>query len=154
VPQYFFLLLAQQKIFNQNTPLRRPFISWTGGKLAGVSGPGNRMEKIWKECSGEYQDALSVKIEWGSRILLKEGHVEETQRQVIKVSRRVEGLVRWILVQRVSVSKNRHINCHVTSVNCGAVVIREDKPDRRRSEADAPAFSYDAGDVLPLDGCV
>jgi len=24
-------------------------------------------------------------------------------------------------------------------------------PDSRRPEADAPAFSYDAGDVLPLD---
>jgi len=71
---------------------------------------------------------------------------------VIKVSRRVEGLARWILGQRVSVSKNRHINCHVNSVNCGAIVIR-DKPDRHRLEADAPAFSYDAGNVLPLDGC-
>jgi len=34
----------------------------------------------------------------------------------------------------------------------GAVVIPGGKPDRRRPEADAPAFSYDAGDVLPLAG--
>jgi len=50
--------------------------------------------------------------------------------------------------------KNRRVNCDVYFVNDGAVVIRGDKPDRRRPEADAPAFSYDAGDVLPLAECV
>jgi len=49
----------------------------------------------------------------------------------------------------VNDSKSRHINC-VYPANSGTVVFRGDRPDRRR-EADAPAFSYDAGDVLPLD---
>jgi len=67
----------------------------------------------------------------------------------------VEELARRILVQlRVSVSKNHHINCHENPVNCESVVIREDKSDRRHPEVDALAFSYDAGDVLSLDGCV
>jgi len=34
----------------------------------------------------------------------------------------------------------------------GAVLTAGGKPDRRRLEADAPAFSYDARDVLPLTG--
>jgi len=54
----------------------------------------------------------------------------------------------------VSDLKNRRINCDVYPVNGGAVVIRRDKSDRRRPKADAPAFSYDAGDVLSLDGSV
>jgi len=49
---------------------------------------------------------------------------------------------------------SRYIRCYVNSVNYGAVVIRGGKPDRRRPEADAPVFSYDAGDALSLDGCV
>jgi len=55
-------------------------------------------------------------------------------------------------VQRVSVSTNRYISCYVNCVNYGAVLICGSKPDRRRPEADAPVFSYDA--VLPLDRCV
>jgi len=49
---------------------------------------------------------------------------------------------------------NRYISCYVNSVNYGTIVIRGGKPDRRRPEANAPAFSYNAGDVLPLDGCI
>jgi len=48
--------------------------------------------------------------------------------------------------------KNRRVNGYEYPVNGGAVVICGDKPDR--PEADAPAFSYDDGDVLPLAGCV
>jgi len=68
----------------------------------------------------------------------------------MKVSRRIERLALLILVRRVSVSADRYISCYI---NYGAVLIPGGKPDMRRPEADAPAFSYDA-DVLPLDGCV
>jgi len=34
-----------------------------------VSGPENRMEEIWREYSGEYQDALNT--EWGESGSLK-----------------------------------------------------------------------------------
>jgi len=61
--------------------------------------------------------------------------MEEVQEQNMKVSR-------------------RYISCYVNCVNYGVVLIHGSKPDRRRLEANAPAFSYDAGDVLPLDGCV
>jgi len=54
---------------------------------------------------------------------------------------------RFILVQRVSVLTDRYISHYV---NYGAVLICRNKPDRRRPEADVPAFSY-AGDILPLD---
>jgi len=68
------------------------------------------------------------------------------------VSRRIEELARLILVQRVSVSTNHYISCYkLNSVNYGAVVIRGGKPDSRRPEAKASAFSYDAVDVLSLD---
>jgi len=72
--------------------------------------------------------------------------MEEVQGQEMKVSRWIEGLALLILVQRVTRYVNRHVN--------GAILIRGGKLDRRRPEADAPAFSYDARDVLPLDGCV
>jgi len=75
--------------------------------------------------------------------------MEEIQNQMMKMSRRVEGLARWVL-QRMNDSKSHRINCDVYPANGGAVVFRGDRPDRRRLEADAPAFSY-AGDVLPLD---
>jgi len=65
--------------------------------------------------------------------------MEEIQGQMMRVSRGVEGL------QRVNDLKNRRVNFDVNPVNGGAFVIRGDKPDRRRPEADAPAFSYDAG---------
>jgi len=73
--------------------------------------------------------------------------MDEIQGQVMRVSRRVEGL------QQVNDLKNRRVNCYEYPVNGRAVVIRGDKPDRRRPEADAPAFSY-TGAVSPLAGCV
>jgi len=36
----------------------------------------------------------------------------------------------------------------------GAILVLRGRPDRRRLEADAPAFSCDAGDVSPLAGGV
>jgi len=80
--------------------------------------------------------------------------MEEVQEQEMKVSRQIEGLARLILVQRVSVSTNRYISRYVNCVNYGVVLIRGGKPDKHCPETDAPAFFYDAGDVLPLDGCV
>jgi len=73
--------------------------------LDGVSGPENTTEEIWKECSGEYQDALLVlKQSEESRVLLEEAYwyvgMEEVQEQEMKVSRWIEELAWLILVQR------------------------------------------------------
>jgi len=67
--------------------------------------------------------------------------MEEVQK--MKMSR---WLTLLILVRRVT----RYVNRSVA----GTVLISGGKPDRCRLEADAPAFSYDAGDVLPLGGSV
>jgi len=75
--------------------------------------------------------------------------MEEFQDQVMKISQWVERFTRWIL-QRVYDSKSCCVNCDLYPANGGAVIFRGDRPDRRRPAADAPAFSYDAGDVLPL----
>jgi len=79
--------------------------------------------------------------------VLQEAHwdvgIEEVQKQEMKVGR---WLALLILVWRVT----RYVSCSVT----GTILIPGGRPDRRRLKADAPAFSYDAGDTLPLAGGV
>jgi len=128
-----------------------------------VSRPENRKEEIWKERSGEYQDSqdalLVSRQSEESRVLLEEGYwdvgMEEVQEQEMKVSRQIEGLAQLILMQRVSVLTNCNMRRSVSRcVNYEAVLARVGKLDRCRPEANAPAFSYNAGDVLPLGRCV
>jgi len=43
-----------------------------------------------------------------------------------------------------------YINFGLYPADGGAVEFPGDRPDKRRPATDAPAFSYDAGYVLPL----
>jgi len=57
-------------------------------------------------------------------------------------------------MQRVNVLMNRYVSRFVSCGYYEAELVREDKPDRRRPDVDAPAFSSDAGNVSPPDGYV